>query len=232
MQLDWRICSTSWSSKDKVSIKCNVHGVFKQTPSNHAHKTKPKGCPSCANSEKSKLYRLTKEEFLYKANLVHSLRYGYDFVDYTDSKTKVKIKCYEHGYFIQSPGHHLRGNGCPKCSEINNQNNPVGWTVTNWEKASQRSKVFDSFKVYIIRCYNDTEVFYKIGRTFKTTKARFKSKNEMPYNYEIIKEIIFDNARDCFNAENDLKRLNKSNKYIPLIHFNGKYECFSKLIKT
>lgn len=52
----------------------------------------------------------------------------------------------------------------------------------------------------------------------------------MPYKYEVIKEIIFDNARDCINKETYLKRENKEYKYIPLISFSGRYECFSKII--
>lgn len=32
---------------DKVIITCNTHGDFYQSPSNHTHKTNPKGCPKC-----------------------------------------------------------------------------------------------------------------------------------------------------------------------------------------
>lgn len=69
-------------------------------------------------------------------------------------------------------------------------NKATGWSVKNWIKASKSSKSFDSYKIYIIKCTNSSESFIKIGRTFQKTKQRFSSKTRMPYNIEIIKEII------------------------------------------
>ena len=51
----------------------------------------------------------------------------------------------------------------------------------------------------------------------------------MPYNYEIINELIFDNAKDAYNKETELKRLNKKHKYIPKNSFFGQNECFDKI---
>ena len=44
-------------------------------------------------------------------------KYDYSLVDYTDSKTKVKIICPKHGVFEQIPSGHLNGRGCSKCKE-------------------------------------------------------------------------------------------------------------------
>ena len=46
---------------------------------------------------------------------------------------------------------------------------------SDWTNAAINSKSFESFKVYIIRCYNDNEEFIKIGRTFSKLKKRFCS---------------------------------------------------------
>lgn len=208
-----------------VDIICRTHGSFMQTPSNHL---RGKGCPRCAGLNKTT--DIVIEEF----KKVHGDLYGYELVDYINSRTKVKIKCETHGYFIQSPEDHLNGQGCRNCGiqkiKKSRMLNPTGWSCYSWGKSAIKSKYFDSFKVYIIKCWNDNEEFYKIGRTFLETSRRFRNKNLTPYKYEVIKEIIFDNARDCINKETDLKRLNKSNKYIPLINFSGRYECFSKII--
>jgi hypothetical protein len=102
------------NSKDKVIICCKIHGEFKQTPNEHLS---GRGCGKCGGKLK-----LTKKDFIEKANLVHKNKYFYDDSNYINMKTKICIKCNEHGYFWQSPDNHLRGdsrilsgNGCPKC---------------------------------------------------------------------------------------------------------------------
>ena len=60
--------------------------------------------------------KLTTEEFIKRAIVIHKGRYDYSKVDYTNAKTKVVINCENHGEFMQTPEKHLRGNGCAKCS--------------------------------------------------------------------------------------------------------------------
>lgn len=62
-----------------------------------------------------KLGKLTKDEFIKKANLIHRNIYDYSLVDYENVGVKVKIICKEHEIFEQTPGSHLRGKGCPEC---------------------------------------------------------------------------------------------------------------------
>lgn len=57
-----------------------------------------------------------KEKFIKKALNIHSGRYGYDLVEYTDAVTPVKIICPNHGVFLQSPKQHLKTFGCRECS--------------------------------------------------------------------------------------------------------------------
>ena len=61
--------------------------------------------------------RLTTEDFIKKANTVHSNKYDYSKVKYVDAKTKVCIICPEHGEFWQIAGNHLFGQDCPKCGK-------------------------------------------------------------------------------------------------------------------
>ena len=41
-------------------------------------------------------------------NNKHGCVYGYNYVDYINAKTKVKIECDKHGVFEQLPSEHLR----------------------------------------------------------------------------------------------------------------------------
>lgn len=54
--------------------------------------------------------------FIKKAKEKHGDKYDYSKVDYVNYDTKIIIICSIHGDFEKSPGHHLRGQGCLKCS--------------------------------------------------------------------------------------------------------------------
>ena len=103
-----------------VEIICRKHGSFFQTPHNHLHGN---GCPKCGHERRVNgtvpgfgIRTSNTEEFIAKAKLVHGDRYDYSRVDYVRSSEHVLIGCKIHGFFKQTPGHHLQGCGCPKCA--------------------------------------------------------------------------------------------------------------------
>lgn len=59
--------------------------------------------------------KLTNEEFIIKANIIHNNKFLYDKCNYINSKHKVLITCKEHGDFEQLPSNHLFGQACPLC---------------------------------------------------------------------------------------------------------------------
>lgn len=58
--------------------------------------------------------KLTTEEFISKAKLVHGEQYDYSKVEYVNNSTKVCIICPKHGEFWQTPKDHFK-HGCCKC---------------------------------------------------------------------------------------------------------------------
>jgi len=61
--------------------------------------------------------KLTTEEFIIKARLIHGDRYNYSETIYSGRHSKLKIFCNIHKeFFEQEAGSHLLGSGCPKCS--------------------------------------------------------------------------------------------------------------------
>ncbi len=171
----------------------------------------------------------TCKKFTEKASKIHNNKYDYSLVQFKKSKDKIEIICPVHNSFWQTTGNHLNGQGCRKCqydklSEYNHENN---FRLSIWKKKGLKSKLFDSFKIYILRCWNEEEEFYKIGRTFLTVKRRFQSIKKMPYNYEIIQEII-ETAEEVYKLEIELKKQNKKFKYKPKIKFHGVHESFKK----
>src|ERR1700722_1502747 len=61
--------------------------------------------------------KLTLEQFIFAAKLIHGDKYIYDYVEYDGNKKPVKIWCVNHsGLFLQTPDRHLQGSECAQCS--------------------------------------------------------------------------------------------------------------------
>lgn len=223
------------NSKDKLKIICKIHGVFEVNYSNFVH-SKSK-CLKCKNVKQSLKRTFSLIQFIDKANKVHNYKYDYSKSVYINSDTKIIVTCPIHGDFEPNANNHIRGSGCMLCRNINlsilNRKNPKGWSRTNWWNSTKNSKKFDSFKVYIIECWNDEERFYKIGRTYQKINFRF-CKSAMPYNHKVLQVFEFqeftqENCNKCYDLENELKRKNKEFKYVPQIKFDGMHECFKNV---
>ena len=96
------------NSNTKVKIICLEHGIFETNPSNHLYGF---NCPKCGNNTSNTI------SFIKKAKAVHGDKYDYSLVEYTHSKTKIKIICAIHGIFEQTPNNHIsKQQGCPSCN--------------------------------------------------------------------------------------------------------------------
>jgi hypothetical protein len=210
-------------SHEKIKIQCKkCDFIFEQTPTSHLEGS---GCPKCAGRNKTIL------DFIQSSEKIHGDKYDYSLLEKKNVLEKQKIICKKHGIFEQNISEHILGKGCKKCAiekrAQNTRNFPVGWNHSIWKKAGEISKRFDSFKVYIIECWDENEHFYKIGKTFTTIKDRFYT-SDMSYKYKVVKIIIGDSLY-ISKLELELKKLNKEYQYLPKIKFKGMYECFSEL---
>lgn len=208
----------------KVEYECKKHGTSYSLP---RHLINGHGCKKCSLKGVYSNYI----DIIRECDIVHNKFYQYSKINpKLTLEQKQTIICPIHGDFQQRMSHHKRGSGCPKCavdkiSQINKEN-PSGWTYTNWKTAGLNSSNFEGFKLYLIKCWNEDEEFYKIGRTFVKMEKRFET---LPYNYEII-DVIKGDAIFICKTEEKLKHINKHNKYIPTNNFNGENECFTEKI--
>ena len=62
-------------------------------------------------------YRLNKDIFVVRSNIIHNNKYDYTKTNYKNQRTKVIISCPIHGDFEQTPKNHMSGQGCPKCGK-------------------------------------------------------------------------------------------------------------------
>lgn len=216
-------------SIDKVIITCPIHGDFEQIANSHIQGA---GCYECGELKRINSKKILFSEFIKRAVITHSNKYTYIEDSYDCITSNINIICKEHGVFSQIVNNHLSGQGCYKCGQINRstfqKENPTGWSYNNWFNAGKRSKDFESFKVYIIKCWDENEEFYKIGKSFLKLNRRFHNYKSLPYNYSIVKEIVND-AKIICELEWTLKNCNKNNKYVPIKEFGGRYECFKQL---
>ena len=97
----------------KLVIICPQHGRFNQTP--YHHTSRKQGCKICANKQHSIRQRMSVDEFISRAAIIHENVYTYENVVYLNDATKVEISCTTHGPFMQTPNAHLQGQGCRKC---------------------------------------------------------------------------------------------------------------------
>lgn len=74
--------------------------------------------------------KLTQEQFIEKATLLHNGFYNYNKVHYVNARTNIDIICPLHGLFHQQPQVHLRGGGCPECKKLKVSQNRLSNTQT------------------------------------------------------------------------------------------------------
>lgn len=267
----------------KVTITCNAHGDFLQTPNAHLRGS---GCRECSDinnahnrstkhsefvkqlkaingtafaelkfleevvglnnkvlaenkygkvlvtpqnllSGRNASIRSATDKTLYFKNQaieIHGDSYDYSKSVYEGCKTKLAIICPKHGEFRQSPQDHLKGCGCPTCG----MKISCGFTKESWISAGIKSKGENViYKMYFARIWDDYELFYKVGITFRDVDDRFCEMGRL-YNYEILKVIDSNDGEFIWNLEQEYHKENKVNHIVPNKKFGGsRYECYS-----
>lgn len=165
--------------------------------------------PSIRSAIDRKDYFKKQLEYLYDGK-------GYEF-DIESSSTdrhkgRVKFICPIHGeQWVDSDGIFL-GHGCPECNQ--------GWTKSN---------IF-----YLIKLYNETESFYKLGISYidiNNKVRRYRDYKKLGYNVEQIKLLQFEDFMQCRDFETKMKYIIKNSIYIPnKWASNGTTECFKDTI--
>ena len=100
-----------------LTIICPTHGQFVQIATVHLRGA---GCELCSYAERGAQSRMSFEEFVDRAVVIHGGFYEYarSKAYFKDTATKIPIVCPEHGIFEQLPSGHLRGRGCPECGYL------------------------------------------------------------------------------------------------------------------
>lgn len=209
--------------KNKISVTCTEHGVFKITADSHLH-GKDGGCLKCQRVKQLKKYTSYRKDFIKKCEIVHDNIYDYSKVTYINNQTDVIIICPEHGEFKQRPVCHLnRKQGCPECSK-KTMGGYGGYNLKNAEKFKDNWLNKMGY-LYFVKIKNSDEEFIKIGITTQKNIRRRFAGICLIYEIEIITSY-YDNLYNLIFHERNVLDKFKMNKFKPKIEFNGHSECF------
>ena len=219
------LISTNYiDSETNMKWRCNIcNDEFERNWESFI--VRPK-CTKCSFKKRSEDKTLSQEEVIEQFKTIHGDKYDYSLVVYEHGDKPISIICPFHGKFSTTANTHKHSD-CPLCGFLK-----TGWVKHEWIKSALKSKRFSGFKLYIIQCYNDNEIFYKIGRTYLDINLRFSNSKCMPYNYKIIYMLEDKNGEYIHDLETNLLRLHYQSKleYMPEIEFGGKHECFKEIL--
>lgn len=101
------------SSKHPIIVICKIHGNFKTSAVKHLFGY---GCRTCGYNKVIEKNRLSKDEFIKRANNIHGTLYDYSNSDYQGYHNNISIICKIHGEFKMDPCNHFKGAGCYSCN--------------------------------------------------------------------------------------------------------------------
>ena len=206
--------------KGKVEVTCdkghNIHPYI-------ANLLKGQGCGKCSGKGKAEG---KTDKFLKDCSAVHGDRYDY-LENYANNSQIMKIRCKEHNQvFTQRASDHRVGKtGCKSCEldkRKSHRPNPMNRT-----KALRGDFNYPMY-TYLVRIFNDSESFYKVGVT-KDIGKRFSSRYTNmgdTYSYEILTSRWFENGNLSVLLEQEILTLVQDYAYTPQVKIRGYTECF------
>ena len=140
---------------------------------------------------------VNRKEYMYKQlRYLYDNQYDFKIISTDRHKGKCELICPIHGSVLIDNDYIFSGVGCIECN----------------------SHLTKSDTLYVVRLYNETESFYKLGISYIQKNGeiqRYRQYRQLGYNIEEIKVIKFDNFEVCRDKETALKNLIKNDLYMP-----------------
>lgn len=204
--LGWE--STYVNSKSYLYVKCPKHTHYKVSVNNFTKPTE-NNCPDCYDDRRGESARHTLEDFVLKGKEVHGDLYDYSDYEYIDSRTSSNIHCSEcKGTFTATYDNHInKKQGCGLCK-------------------GKRAK-----NLYLLLIKDDgVPIGIKYGIATSTEKRIENHITATGFDFEIIRNLVFDENYQCREAETYIKRFYGNKGYLPKSVFKkGNTETVSLL---
>jgi hypothetical protein len=209
------------SAMTKIDLSCTVHNhQFNILVSNRLGGQK---CPKCAEENYSLIRKKTTEQFIEEAKEIYGELHDYKNTVYTGCRKELEVRCKKHNSTFKAfPNSYLDGYTCFKCrKEDTGYKAKHHHTKEGYMYLANNRTTY----LYLIKCFNKEEEFYKIGKTFRTFNERF-TKTSMPYKYEVV--FTYSGSADkIWDLEEKLHKKYKSYKHKVKIIFDGYSECYN-----
>lgn len=173
--------------------------------------------------------KLTTEEFIERAKLVHGDKYDYSLTEYKSAHDTINAICEKHGEFYQKAYSHLSGKGCDKCGGTQKYTNETfiakskekhgnkyDYSLVNYTLAHNRVKII---------CPEHGE-FNQLPYTHIQGFGCYQcadSKGEREIKNFLIKQNIVFESQKTFDGCKD-KRLLKFDFYLPSLNLCIEYD--------
>ena len=147
--------------------------------------------------------------FVARAKKIRGDVYDYSTCMYKDSYTKVKITCKRHCEFLQSPGSHLSGTGCPRCSSSISKPeteflNLLKIKQRNYRLPEWKSKPVDGFDK------KNNTVYEFLGDYWHGNPQKFSMREIHPHRKFPFNRVY----KETFDSLDKIKNLGYTVKYI------------------
>ena len=168
-----------------------------------------------------KKIKLTTEEFIKRAKEVHGDKYDYSKVNYVNRKAKIIIICPIHGEFLQSPGNHLSGAGCPECGRIRTINSRRLTTEEFIKRAREiHGDKYDYSKVNYINSITPVTIICPVHGEFKQRPDNhIFGKTGCPYcngGMKYTQEEFIKRAKEVHGDKYDYSKVNYIDSITPV----------------
>ena len=150
-------------------------------------------------SKKDELKKTTSD-FVNESKIRFPNMYTYENTEYLGAKTKVKINCPQHGEFSKLPGHHLKSNGCPKCSLV--------------EKSVNQTKTVQQFIKEAITIHGDTYDYSKVVYTKNYNKVIIVCKLHGEFTQVAATHLNGSGCQECASAKSSAEQVKSSCEFI------------------
>lgn len=181
--------------------------------------------------------KLSNEEIIKRAKIIHGNKYNYSLVNYINSRTNIDIICKKHGIFSQNPRHHIgKKSECPECrneklsKEFSLDTNDFikRAMVVHGDKYDYSNVIYVNGRIgVVIGCkkhgnFNQIPLNHLNGAGCPACKESFGEKKIAEY---LLLNNIYFQRQVSFNALKGDKNLLKFDFYLPkhklLIEYDG-----------
>lgn len=199
----------------KVNIVCPIHGVFKQTPTDHMRGS---GCKICAYEKNSEKSKKTPEKFLKECVDIWGDRYDLSKVKYMGVSEKIIVICREHGEFTIKANDFVNGHGCQVCGGVKKLT-----TRDFIERAKKiHSDIYDYSKVVYKNSHTKICIICPEHGEFYQTPSRHLCGDKCPKcfrNFKKNTQEFIEEAKIVHNNKYDYSKVeyNGNKKYVTII---------------